>query len=732
MSLNAAPRGRFIILLSGFIALAALAYDLAMPLGVAAGVPYLVLVLIAQWSPWRTYIYYMAVLGTLLTIVGYLASPDGGIAWVVISNRATAIFAIWVTALLCARVQSSEASLQAVIDTAADGIISIDEQGVIRSFNQKAESLFGYAATQAIGKNVSILMPSPQRENHNGYIERFIKTGETNIIGTGRRLQARHKDGHIFPIHLSVSQTQRGQHIFTGIIHDLTEEEIRQTQLRHLWYVVEKSPIAIIITDVNGNIEYVNPRFKQLTGYEDEEVKGRNPRLLKAGSTYDEAYRQLWESIAGGRIWRGVLQNRKKNGELFWVSSTICPVDNQDGEIDHYIAFNEDITFLREKEDMLTHAMKLEAVGRMTNGIAHDFRNLLTIILGNLQLLREGIIQKDSELIADALSAAHDGSDLTMRLLAFSRRKDQVLQTINVNESLQDLLRLLKRAVNDQVEISLQLTDTPITIKADPNRLESAILNLVTNAQDAMPDGGKLTITTGIVRIKDQAVINIEDKDAVDYVAISVTDNGIGMNEDTRRHALEAFYSTKTSGTGLGLSMVNDFINASGGVIYIDSNPGKGTTINLWLPSVKSIVKIKNRKEVSENLPTGDETVLLVEDSYKVRMFAHRTLSHLGYRVAEAADAGEALEYIKQHDDIDLLFTDIVMPGDIDGRDLAALACKHLASLKVLLTTGMEPHEDEYQNTAVDFPLLAKPYTAKQLAQSIRDILDSGKLSGNN
>jgi len=729
MSLNALRNGKLIIFLSALIAMAGLAFDLSLPLGVAGGIPYVVLVLIALLSPWRNYIYLMAVLGTVLTIVGYLASPTGGVPWVVFTNRALAIFAIWVTALLCARIQKEEANLLAVVDTAADGIISTDRKGIIQTFNQAAVSIFGYSAKEIIGNNVSILMPSPDRGNHDGYIERFINTGEKHVIGTSRRLQALHKDGHVFPIYLSLSQVHNGRHFtFTGIIHDLTDKEANETQLKHLWHVVEQSPISIVITDAGGNIEYVNSRFKLTTNYQ-EEVIGKNTRILKSGNTHKEVYRQLWSSIANGDIWRGVLQNRKKNGELYWVSSTIIPVSNEDGDINQYIAFSDDITHLREQEDMLTHAMKLEAVGRMTNGIAHDFRNLLTVILGNLQLLQDGVIQKDSELIADALSAAHDGSELVKRLLAFSRRKEQIVQTIDVNAFFQDLLRLLKRIVNDNVNISLLLAEDPITVKADPNRLESAILNFVTNAQDAMSEGGELIITTDIVNIKDQKLKETKDLHPGNYVKISITDTGVGMNEDTRRHVLEPFYSTKTSGTGLGLSMVNDFINASGGTIGIESSPGSGTTFTLRLPAVKATGKDKNKTEIIDSFPTGTETILLVEDSDKVRIFANRILTHLGYNIVEAADAKQALEHLRQHKDFDLLFTDIAMPGDMDGVGLAKQACIHLPSLRILLTTGIDLHADDHRNPAMDYTLLTKPYTAQQLSHSIRNMLDTDQLT---
>ncbi len=194
-----------------------------------------------------------------------------------------------------------------------------------------------------------------------------------------------------------------------------------------------------------------------------------------------------------------------------------------------------------------------------------------------------------------------------------------------------------------------------------------------------------------------------------------------------RRHALEAFYSTKISGTGLGLSMLNDFINASGGAIDIESSPGNGTTFTLWLPAiiVASENKTDTEAEVFDSLPTGTETILLAEDNDRVRVFAHRILIHLGYHVLEAVDAKEALEYIQRHKDIDLLFTDIVMPGDINGIGLAKQACSQLPLLSVLITTGMSSHADDHRKSVIDYPLLAKPYTAKQLAQAIRNILDS-------
>lgn len=722
-------RKKAFIVFTLILAITVLGFDLSLPLGVAGGVPYVALVLIALWSPWRNYIYLMAVLGTLLTIVGYFASPAGGIPWVVLTNRALAIFAIWVTAILCARIQASETTLRTTIDAAAEGIISINEQGIILSFNRVAETLFGYTLDEVIDQNVSMLMPSPDKEQHNDYIKHYLKTGERKILGIGRRVQVLHKDGYLIPVFLNVSGVQQGkQHIFTGIIRDLSKEEEKEAQLQQLWRAVEQSPISIIITDVKGNIEYANPYFSQVTGYLLAEVLGKNTRILKSGKVLPETYRQLWETISAGGVWRGTMQNRKKSGELFWESTTICPVLDQNNNITHYIALKEDITEQREKDLMLTRAMKLEAIGRMTDGIAHDFNNLLTIILGNLQLLQEDVDSEHAELVEDALSAAQDGSDLIRQMLVFSRRQKHITKPTDVNVFLGKLQRLMRRIVLEDVNMTLDLNDDSGTVLIDPNRLESAILNLVTNARDAMPEGGDLIISTSNIMFEKSEATDGGQIAPGSYIMISVTDSGTGMSEDIKQHVLEPFYSTKTSttGTGLGLSMAHDFIVQSGGGLRIDSTPGKGTSISLLLPVCETTEDWPMEEILQSNVVVGgDETILLVEDREKVRRFASRILTRLGYHLLEAENAAEALEHLHESNDIDLLFTDIIMPGNMNGRQLARQARTLNPSLNVLLTTGMESRSDEKNNAPEEFNLLSKPYSSEQLAQTIRNILDT-------
>lgn len=621
-----------------------------------------------------------------------------------------------------------ELRLEAILNNAGEGIVTIDETGIIQSFNLAAESIFGYTADQLLGRNVSVLMPLPHSETHNDYLEEYLRTDIAKVIGTGRRVQARRKDGDLIPIYLTVSKVQEGQNIsFTGIMRDLSDEEKKDVELRQLSRAVEQSPVSIIITNAAGNIEYVNPRFYHITGYREDEVLGKNPSFLSSGQTSEEDHKEMWETISKGGIWRGVFHNKKKNGDPFWHSSTICPVRDQEGEITHYISINEDITDARKKESMLAHAMKLEAIGRMTDGISHDFNNLLTIIRGNLKFLEQDMGDENEdhkELVEDALSAAQDGADLIKRLLAFSRRQELKVHNININNNLVAMERLLQRSV-PEISIRFELNDEIGNTLVDTHRLESAVLNMVTNARDAMPDGGNIVIsTTG------ETVIETSwDRDLAPgkYVVLTVTDDGIGMNDETRRQAIEPFFTTKTieTGTGLGLTMVNDFIQQCGGKLHIKSAPNEGASIKLFFPSVAAMDDFIIATEVNENLPTGEETILVVEDREKVRQFACRTLNRLGYKTHEAENAAVAMKLLKQHRQIDLLFTDIVMPGDTNGRELAHIAIRTWPDIKVLLTTGMEPEDDKEIRSPEDIPLLPKPYSSEQLAQRIRVVLDA-------
>jgi PAS domain S-box-containing protein len=626
------------------------------------------------------------------------------------------------------RILDRELRLEAILNHAGEGIITTDDSGVILSFNLAAERILGYSAEEITGRSVSVLMPPPYNTSHDQVMKDSLSSGEPQILGTGRRLKARRKDGEIIPVYVTISKVQLQQEVsFTAILHDLSAEEKKDAELQQLSRAVDQSPVSILITTADGNIEYVNPSFCELTGYTADEVIGRNPRFLNSGQTSSDDYRKLWDIISGGGIWRGIFRNKTKSGELVWLSSTVCPVHDQLGEITHYISIGENITDARKKESMLTQAMKLEAIGRMTDGISHDFNNLLTIIQGNLRFLIDEFANGDEEhreLIEDALSAAQDGSELIRRLLAFSRRQELDVQLLNVNNNLTAMERLLQRSV-PEIAIELQLDGSIGNTLVDASRLESAVLNMVTNARDAMPDGGRIIISTSEEVVDDAEADNglVVGK----YIVLTVEDNGIGMDEETRLKAIEPFFTTKPieAGTGLGLTMVHDFVRQCGGELQIESAPNMGTSIKMFLPISREKDNRPDTVELDETMPTGTETVLVVEDRDGVRRFACRTLRRLGYQTYEAEDAAAALKVLQQRDDIDLLFSDIVMPGDVNGRELASLAATRRPGIKVLLATGMEPTKTDDLSSEKRFPLLEKPYSAPELSRMVRAILDA-------
>jgi len=715
------------------LAFAIFIFDLSMPLGVAAGAPYIALVLLGYFAPWWFYIYLMAALASILTIIGYYASPDGGIPWVVLTNRGLTLFAIWATAIIGAYIQRKETTFNTAINSALDGIISINPLGIIESFNKGAATIFGYSTEEVLGKNISMLMPSPHRERHNDYISQYLKTKKANIIGKTVELKAQRKDGAIFPMELTVSESHYvGKITFIGIIRDISERRHAAEQINKLSRAVTQSPVSIIITDAKGIIEYVNPKFTQVSGYEYDEIIGQSPRILKSGETPPEEYKRLWDTISAGGQWRGMLHNVKKNGELFWESATISPIRNLDGEITHYLAVKEDITERLDTENQLAHALKVEAAGQLTSGIVHDFNNLLTIITGNLQLLLEGIGRRSGkevkEILADAISASLDSGELIQRLLVLSRKEKLQTQELDINAVIKDIVRFLDRMLGQSVNVNIDLNSDIQAVIADQNQLESALLNLAVNAQDAMPDGGDLTIKTARIIIGPDDRAGSKELTPGNYVIITVSDTGMGMDQEVTERACEPFFTTKVAGkgSGLGLSMVYSFAKQSGGQLHISSTAGTGTEVTLLLPESGYEINDRKTEKITRQIPGGMETILVVEDNSNVRRFAVRSLQKLGYQVLETENSDTAMEIISDDEQsIDLLFSDIIIPGDKNGHELALWSKQFNPKLKVLLTTGLRDGTIDEQSISGDgLALLRKPYSLEILAQYIRSQLE--------
>ncbi|MCJ9720290.1 PAS domain S-box protein [Agrobacterium sp. SHOUNA12C] len=502
-----------------------------------------------------------------------------------------------------------EAHLRSILATVPESMVVIDEAGTIASFSSAAEKLFGYSAEEVYGQNVRMLMPSPDREAHDGYLSHYLTTGERRIIGYGRVVSGQRKDGTVFPMELSVGEAiANGKRIFTGFVRDLTsrhkiEEELRQSQ-------------------------------------------------------------------------------------------------------------------------------KMEAVGQLTGGLAHDFNNLLTVISGNLEMIEARLQDpKLLSLVLEAQAAADDGAKLTGQLLAFGRRQPLNPKLVDIGQLVSSFSDLLRRTLGETIELRTVVTGSMNEALVDGSQLQNALLNLALNARDAMPRGGFLSIEISPVRLDADYAQMYPQVRTGEYVLISVTDTGVGMSSETQEHAFEPFFTTKGmgAGTGLGLSMVYGFAKQSGGHVQLYSEIGRGTSIRIFLPAQKAQAAKEPPRATEDKklqIPRGFERILVVEDDARVRRVAVSRLLDAGYSVIEATNGTEALAAFQENPDIALLFTDVVMPGGMAGDELAHKVRALRPEIKVLFTSGYAEPTIAGRELAEAGSWLKKPYTARELAIRLRELLD--------
>jgi two-component system, cell cycle sensor histidine kinase and response regulator CckA len=513
------------------------------------------------------------------------------------------------------------------------------------------------------------------------------------------------------------------------------EQQSAEESLRKLSRAVDQSPDTVVITDRQGIIEYVNPAFEELTGYKGDDARGRTLRILKSGEQSPEFYQELWKTIVAGKVFRGILVNRKKNGELYYVEESICPVRDHDGQITHFISNGRDLTERLRLEAQLVQAQKMDAIGRLAGGVAHDFNNLLTIITSYSELALDSV-PHDSPLEAklqEILQAARRAAELTRQLLAFSRKQPQALRIVELNSVVSTIAKTLPRLIGEDIDFTFAPGEGVGRVRIDPIQLEQVLMNLAANARDAMPQGGHLQIETSDIRLDDSY---IHGKPAVipkgHYALITVSDDGKGIPPEDLPHIFEPFYTTKPSGkgTGLGLATVYGIVKQNHGFIWVYGEPGSGTVFKIYLPCVNDPRHERNT-ESSElrNEVRGSETILLVEDEAAVRHATAEFLRLQGYNVIEARDGLDALPLAQEHSPIHLVVTDVVMPR-MSGGALAKEVARLYPDTQFLFVSGYAG-KTILDHKVVDLKtnFMQKPYSLKQLSSKIRAALNSAKLA---
>ena len=518
----------------------------------------------------------------------------------------------------------------------------------------------------------------------------------------------------------------------TLTLHSLQHErQAVEESLRKLSQAVEQSPDTVVITDSNGIIEYVNPAFEALTGYSRQEACGKTPRILKSGEQGPEIYQELWSSILAGNVFRGILVNRKKNGDLYYVEESICPVRDAGGQITHFIANGRDLTDRLRLEAQLLQAQKMDAVGRLAGGVAHDFNNLLTIITSYSELALDAVPQQSplASKIQEILLAARRAAELTRQLLAFSRKQPQALRVVELNHVIADIAKTLPRLIGEDIEFSFTAGEGLGRVRVDPVQIEQILMNLAANARDAMPQGGRLHIETSNVHLDSDYV---QQKPAViplgRYALITVSDDGAGIPRETLPHIFEPFYTTKPSGkgTGLGLATVYGIVKQNKGYIWAYSEAGSGTVFKVYLPCVA--VRNRSLETITSDtgqLARGTETLLLVEDEQSLRRASAEFLCQQGYKVLQAKDGLDAIAVARDHPSaIDLLVTDVVMPN-MSGGELARKLAQLRPDMKFLFVSGYAGKTVlDHKVVDLEMNFLQKPYTLKQFSLKIRVALN--------
>ncbi|HUL09221.1 MAG TPA: PAS domain S-box protein [Candidatus Acidoferrum sp.] len=517
--------------------------------------------------------------------------------------------------------------------------------------------------------------------------------------------------------------------VHKDVTADLLAQAERGALTARLEMMLDRMPIGCLLYDAEFRFAYWNKAAERIFGYRFEEVRGRHPFGLITPTAAQPRVEGIFRELAAGRREiDAIAENMTKDGRTILCEWHDMPLFGAENRFTGILAMCQDVTERHATEERLRQSEKMNAVGQLTGGVAHDFNNLLTVVIGNLDLAVDRVQPELQPAIEGALRAAERGAALVRQMLAFSRRQTLISETLDLNHVVAGMEQMLRRTLGEDVEIEMRLSSSLWVALADRAQVESALLNLAINARDAMAAGGKLTIETDNAHLDaDYAAHNTEVSPG-DYVALAVSDTGIGMTAEVLQHAFEPFFTTKEvgKGTGLGLSMIYGFAKQSQGHVKIYSEAGHGTTVRLYLPRKTTAEERAAAPARAERRSEGgSETILVVEDDADVRAFVSGQLRDLGYRVIEAADGPQVQRILESDEPIDLLFTDVVMPGGMTGRQLAETARTRRPALKAVFTSGYTENSIVHQgklDRGVSF--LAKPFRRQDLAAKVRETLD--------
>ncbi|MHB1226797.1 MAG: hybrid sensor histidine kinase/response regulator [Desulfurivibrionaceae bacterium] len=622
--------------------------------------------------------------------------------------------------------QDSEKRYRRLFESAKDGILILDAvTGKVVDANPFLLQLLGYSHEALCGKHIWELgvfkdiaasKDAFQALQDNEYIRYEDLPLETQ---EGQSIAVEFVSNVYLVDHSKVIQCN---------IRDITAQKRAKAERTRLMAAIEQVGEGIFVTDAQGTIQFVNPAFKRMTGYSGEEAVGQNLRILKSGEQDELLYRNLWETVSGGTTWSGRMVNKRKDGTLYTEETTISPVRDALGQIVNYVAVGRDITEHLRLEGQFLQAQKMEAVGLLAGGVAHDYNNMLTVILGYAELaLRK--VDPDQPLHGDLeeiIKAARRSTDITRQLLIFARKQTIIPVALDLNQTVESMLTMLRRLIGEDIDLVWLPEKGLGPVKMDPTQVDQILANLCVNARDAIAGIGKITIETGSSVFDEAYCADHLGFVPGDYALLAVSDNGCGMDKKTKDQIFEPFFTSKEvgQGTGLGLSMVYGIVKQNNGFLNVYSEPGCGSTFRVYLPREAAQVVDVRRERAVEIPPSHGETVLLVEDEPALLKMGTMMLEKLGYRVLAAGTPDEAIALAEEHmAELHLLLTDVVMPG-MNGKDLAERLHVLCPDMKILFMSGYSVNVIGAQwvmDEGVNF--IEKPFSMKDLGVKVAEVL---------
>ncbi|MEI8121564.1 MAG: PAS domain S-box protein [bacterium] len=599
--------------------------------------------------------------------------------------------------------------------------------GKFLDVNEAFLATLGYTRNEVAGKSAAELGLFRESERQNQLVSQLKQQGSLDNV----ELKFGRKDGSTLTGLISgeLVRHQNTECILTVLV-DITERKKGEAERLRLATAIKQAAEAIVITDPKGVIQYINPAFEAITGYAGGEVVGKTPRLLKSGKHDEAFYRDLWDIITSGRTWNGRIVNKKKDGAFYTEEGSIAPVRDESGAIVNYVAVKRDITNELKLERQFVQAQKMDVVGRLAGGVAHDFNNMLGVILGYTEM---ALAQVDPALqlhadLREVRSSALRTADLTRQLLAFARRQTVLPRILDLNSAVDSALRMLRRMIGENITLEWRPKPEVWPVRIDPSQIDQILSNLCVNARDATTGNGRVTIQTDNVVLDQAYCANHDGAYPGDYVMMVFSDTGAGMTADVLSHIFEPFYSTKGvgEGTGLGLSTVYGIVKQNHGYISAESKPGFGATFKIYLPSQKGQASEAVPSEAAKVLKGRMETVLLVEDDPSVLAMTQQMLKTLGYQVLASSRSHDAIQKVRETKEaIHVMIVDVVMP-DMNGPELARQIHLFRPDLKCLFMSSYPSNVVVNSGVEDGVNFIQKPFSITALASILRKILEHG------